>query len=173
MSLGDANAAAGPARDAPTGSEPVGPLRDLLAAILAIAIGALALWGTGSMSSLGSVFPTTAATVLIGAAVLLALRALVLRRSRMPEARMPPRAEWWRAAATAALLLGWALLLKPLGFLVTGAVGLLVLAVIVRREPMAPRAAALHALAGAVLLVGFWLLMTQVLRLAVPSGTVF
>lgn len=165
MSLEDARAAEPPRATVPPA---VGPTRDLLAALLALVIGTLALLGTRGMSNLGSVFPTTAATVLIMAAILLAGRALLLRRSRAPEAAVPPRREWWRAGATMALMLGWALLLKPLGFLVTGALGLFGLGLIVWREPMGMRDAALHVLAGAVLLFGFYLLMAEVLRIAVP-----
>lgn len=148
-------------------------MRDLLAAGLALLVGAGALWGTAGMSNLGSVFPTAAAAVLIGAAVLLAARTLIVGPTVPPEARVPPRPEWWRLAAAMAILLAWALLLKPLGFLVTSAVGMALLGPVVRREPMGTRAVLLHLAAGTVMLVGFWLLMARVLRIAVPSGTWF
>lgn len=151
---------------APSGA--TGPARDLLAAALAIAVGAVALQGTSGMSNLGSVFPTTAAAVLIGAAVLLAARALLRSPTRPPEARMPPRTEWWRLAGVVVVLLLWSWFLKPLGFLATSALGLLALGPIVMREPMGWRAAALHLAAGAMLVLGFWLLMARVLRIAVP-----
>ena len=149
---------------------PSGRARDLLAAALALAIGASALWGTSGMSNLGSVFPTTAAAVLIGTAILLAARSLLRRPTSRPEASMPPRAEWWRLVAVAAILLLWALLLKPAGFLLTATLGMLALGPVVMREPMTMRAVLLHLAAAAILILGFWLLMVRVLRLAVPAG---
>ena len=149
---------------------PSGRTRDLLASALALLIGASALWGTSDMSNLGSVFPTTAAAVLIGAAILLAVRSLLRRPTTQPEASVPPRTEWWRLGAVIAILLAWALLLKPLGFLLTSAAGMLALGPVVMREPMTARASLLHLAAAAILVLGFWLLMVRVLRLAVPAG---
>lgn len=163
-----------PAPDERTGaSAPVSPARDMIAATLALAVGAVALWGTGGMSTLGSVFPTTAAGVLIAAALALAARSLLRGPTPPPEARMPPRAEWWRLVGVMIVLLAWALLLRPLGFLATSALGLLALGPLVVREPMTLRAVLLHIAAGAILLLGFWLLMAHVLRIAVPVGTMF
>lgn len=152
---------------------PISRARDLTAAGLALAVGAGALWGTSDMSDLGSVFPTTAAGVLIAAALALATRSLARGPTPPPEARMPSRAEWWRLIGVMVVLLAWALLLRPLGFLATSALGLLALGPLVAREAMTVRAVLLHITAGAILLLGFWLLMARVLRIAVPEGTVF
>lgn len=145
-------------------------VRDLVAAGLSLAIGAAALVGTAGMSNLGSVFPTAAATVLIGAAILLATKSMLRGPTPPPEASVPPREEWWRLLAAMAILVLWAALLKPVGFLPTSALGMLALGPVVMRGPMTARATLLHLGAGAILLLGFWLLMTRVLRLAVPAG---
>ncbi|WP_420346119.1 tripartite tricarboxylate transporter TctB family protein [Pelagibius sp.] len=162
-------------------------IADLLAAALALGLGVFALSRTGEMSELGAVFPRTAAILLILAALGLALRSLLRRRSTAPEAAEPapsqsasegpavstevleaPRVDRPRLAGIALTLLAWALLLKPLGFLVTAAVGLVAVGLVTYRERMSLTAALLHVLAGAVLVGGFYSLFVWVLKIAVP-----
>ena len=147
------------------------------AAGLALAVGVAALWGTRSMSTLGSVFPTTAAAVMILAALGVLLRALLGARRAGAEARAggegalaPPRAPGStpRFIGAAVAIVLWALAFKPLGFVASGALGLLAFGVLSWREPMSAKALALHLAAGAAILLGFYVLMVEVLRLAVP-----
>ena len=156
---------------------------NLIAAGLALALGAYALSQTGEMSQLGAVFPTTAAIVLILAALGLALQ-VALRGKAGPDrddgqtapgrtalSRAAPgrtALEWPRLAGLAITLLAWALLLKPLGFMPTAALGLLAVGVVTYRERMGLKTLALHLLAAGVLLTGFYGLFSVVLRVPLP-----
>ena len=155
---------------------------DLLAAALALGLGVFALSRTGEMSELGAVFPRTAAILLILAALGLALRSLLRQRraaatdpapkSEGPEVSTEvleaPRVDRPRLAGIAIALMAWALLLKPLGFLVTAGLGLAAVGLVTYRERMSLTAALLHVLAGAVLVGGFYSLFVWVLKIAVP-----
>ena len=146
--------------------------REATAAGLALFVGVGALRGTGSMSNLGSVFPTTAASVMIIAALAVLLRSSLRAGRRagaggaVREAGPPGTVPRFVGASIA--LVAWALALKPLGFLASGAIGLLAFGLLAWREPMSVRAVATHLAAGAIMLVGFYVLMAEVLRLAVP-----
>ncbi len=152
----------------------------IAACVLAAIVGLYALLGTASMSALGSVFPTTAAVTLLIAAALLLIRALMAARKGQAIAVAEPelpvslpsggrQGVALRFLGTSVILLAWAWLLKPLGFVLCAAVGCAALALLARRERMSPKAIALHVLAGAVLIFGFYLLMAGVLRLSVPT----
>ncbi|NIA67975.1 hypothetical protein HBA54_05160 [Pelagibius litoralis] len=141
---------------------------NLIAAGIALALGAYALSQTGEMSELGAVFPTTAAIVLIIAALALALR-VVLRGGKAAEQQSVwSGLEWPRLVGLSITLLAWALLLKPLGFMPAAALGLLAVGVITYRERMGLKALALHLLAGGALLAGFYGLFSVVLRVPLP-----
>lgn len=152
----------------------------IAACALAAIVGVYALLGTASMSALGSVFPITAAVTLLIAAALLLLRALWAARKggavvvAEQELPTPPPAGGRQAVAlrflgTGVILLAWAWLLKPLGFILCAAIGCAALALLAMRERMGVKAIALHVLAGAVLILGFYILMAEVLRLSVPT----
>ena len=142
-----------------------GRMPHLIAALIAFIIGAYALYETQEMSNLGSVFPTTAGIVcLLGA---FAIAALSFRSPAVaPEAAA--QMGWARFAAVAAVLLGWALLLKPLGFLLTSVAGMLAIFFITKREPIRLDWAIYHVLAALFLLGGSYLLLVEVLRVALP-----
>ncbi len=155
-------------------------LSAILACLVAAIVGVYALLGTASMSPLGSVFPTTAAVTLLIAAALLLARALLAahKGQAMPGAdpelatRLPSggrRGVALRFLGTGVILLAWAWLLKPLGFILCAAIGCAALAVLAVRERMSVKAIMLHVLAGAVLILGFYLLMAEVLKLSVPT----
>lgn len=157
-------------------------IADLLAAALALGLGIFALSRTGAMSELGAVFPRTAAILLILAALGLALRSLLRQRRAASEGSEAgseetavstevleaPRVDRPRLAGIAIALMAWALLLKPLGFLVTAGLGLAAVGLVTYRERMSLTAALLHVLAGAVLVGGFYSLFVWVLKTAVP-----
>lgn len=150
----------------------------LLAAVLALALGAFALSQTGDMSQLGAVFPRTAAILLIVAAFALSLRSLLPQKpigaetgpakSEPPSPTTSPPLDLVRLAGIAVALLAWALLLKPLGFVATAALGLVAVGLVTYRERMSLKALALHLLAGAILIAGFYGLFAEVLRVAIP-----
>lgn len=137
---------------------------DLAGAGLALALGAYALTGTAEMSELGSVFPTTAAVVLILSGLGLALRALLLP----PGKAAPAALEWRRALGLAVVLVAWALLLKPLGFLPTTGLGVVAVGLVTWRERLIAFSLALHLVAGAGLILLFFTLFRYVLRVPLP-----
>ena len=73
-----------------------------------------------------------------------------------------------RAGLLSVTLLVWALSLDPLGFIPACAIAVVVVAVISRREPMSLKSIFYHAVAGVILVVGFSLLLSQVLNVRLP-----
>ena len=104
---------------------------DFAVAILAILLGGYALSQTGEMSELGAVFPTTAAICLIAAGLALALRSIMRRHYTAPSSG---QIDWMRLAGLAPVLAGWALLFKPLGFIVSAALGMTLIALLSARS---------------------------------------
>lgn len=136
---------------------------DIIAAAIALTFGAYALYEARTMSDLGAVFPVTAAIVLIaGATAILALGFM-----RPANRQTAPPTEWKRFAYAVITLFAWAVLLKPLGFVITSALGMLAITLAARREPMAAKAA-VHALNGIILIGAFYAVMRYLLKIAVP-----
>ena len=142
-----------------------GQWRLLLVAMLGIGLGILAISQTGDMSELGRVFPMTASliTIAAGSGVLIQI---VLQRT-------PPRSDgnqidYLRAALFALTMLIWAVALNRFGFIPTSGLAVVVVAVIARREPMSATSVIVHAVAGVVLVVGFSLLLSEVLNVRLP-----
>lgn len=139
--------------------------RSVLVSALAVGLGFLAIVETADMSELGRVFPMTASLVAI-AAGLGVMAQVVLRRA--PALRNRDGAEFARAGLLSVTLLIWALALDPLGFTPTCAIAMVLVAVIARREPMSVTSVLYHALAGVGLVVGFSVLLGQVLNVRLP-----
>ena len=137
---------------------------DLVGAALALGLAAYALSETGEMSELGAVFPTTASIVLILAGIGLAVRAVFATPAQEPQGRV----EWLRWAGIGVILVAWALLLKPLGFLLSAAIGMIAVGLVTYRERMSLLSIALHLLAGGALLGLFYGLFRFVLKVPLP-----
>ena len=137
---------------------------DLAGAGVALGLAAYALSETGEMSELGSVFPTTAAVVLVLAGIGLAVRAILTAPAQERQAPV----EWLRWGGICVILVAWALLLKPLGFLLSATIGMVAVGLVTYRERMSLLSIALHLLAGGALLGLFYGLFRFVLKVPLP-----
>ena len=106
-------------------------------------------------------------------AVWTARKGTSVARAELDSPKPPPvggqRGVAIRFLGTSVILVAWAFLLKPLGFILCAALACPLLALLAMRERMSVKAIALHVVAGAVLIFGFYLLMAEVLRLSVPT----
>ena len=136
-----------------------------LVAVLAVSLGALAISQTAEMSELGRVFPITASVITISAGLGVLVQ-LVLRSQSRSET--DDRVDYVRAGLFALTMLIWALSLDSLGFEPTSGAAVFVLAIITRREPMSITSIVLHANAGCLLVLGFSLLLGEVLNVRLP-----
>ena len=132
--------------------------------LVAIALGAAALWYSAEFSMLGAVFPRTIAGLLIvlGAAYL-AMVALGRTHggSRLEGSKL-------RRVALAAVMLGWAFALVPLGFLLSSALAFVLLMVIANYERWTAGRLLAYLLSGAVVLGGLYGLFKLVLLVPLP-----
>ncbi|WP_208353782.1 tripartite tricarboxylate transporter TctB family protein [Pseudaestuariivita rosea] len=144
----------------------MGPrVKPIIASVIGVAVGIFALSQTAPMSELGRVFPTTAGIIAIVGGV--ALAALTVLRP-VPAASLSEPSDVPRVIATCAVLLGWALLLDPLGFIASSGLSIVALALIARREPMGLKSIAIHLAVGAGLVLLFAFLLSQVLNVSLP-----
>ncbi|GFE66776.1 tripartite tricarboxylate transporter TctB family protein [Litoreibacter roseus] len=139
---------------------------DLAGALLAVCLGAYAIYETKDMSDLGAVFPTAAGTLCILGGVALTL--LAFKNRSRPSDLTLERPDWPRMVALSVVLLAWAVLLKPLGFIISSLVGMTAVVWLTWRGAATVKAVVVHAVALAILMVGFYSLMVFVLRIAVP-----
>ena len=136
-----------------------------LVSMLAVGLGTLAILQTTDMPELGRVFPLTAGLVAITAG-LGVIAQIVLGPSNASQDASA--VDFVRAGLLSVTLLIWALALNPLGFVPACAIAVVIVAVIARREPMSVRSIVFHAIAGVVLVVGFSLLLSEVLNVRLP-----
>jgi len=145
------------------------PRRDTgstIACIAFVIIGIAAFWAANDFSPLGSVFPKTIAALLVFFGVLyLALSWLRPQPPRLPEAGSRAR-----QAAVAVVMVGWAFVLEPVGFLTSSVVAFVLLLVIAHYGRWTPRIALLYALGSALLLGGLYTLFKVALQVPLPEG---
>jgi hypothetical protein len=148
--------------------------RDLPGTLIAAAfilIGALGWWDTTDMSDPDSyVFPRTVIALMIGASLLLILRNLVTgggRHHRSAEGSWPRR-----LGLVAAMLLG-ALAMPLVGFLPAGAAVFLAILALAMYDPWTPCRRVVFPLVGLAIVVGFYVLFSEVLRVPLPAGSLF
>ncbi|SHH82002.1 tripartite tricarboxylate transporter TctB family protein [Marivita hallyeonensis] len=139
--------------------------RQALVAVLSIGLGAFAISQTNSMSELGRVFPTTASLIAISAGLGVLVQ-IILRPSADTVAN--EKIDHFRAGLFAATMLVWALSPDRFGFVPTSSMAVFAVAVITRREPMSKTSILVHAAAGVVLVLGFSLLLSEVLNVRLP-----
>jgi hypothetical protein len=150
------------------------PGRDLPGTIIAAAfilLGAVFWWDTTDMSDPDSyVFPRTVIVLMIGASLLLILRNLVYgggRHHRSAEGSWPRR-----LGLVAAMLLG-ALAMPLVGFLPAGAAVFLAILALAMYDPWTPYRRLVFPLVGLAIVVGFYVLFSEVLRVPLPAGSLF
>jgi putative tricarboxylic transport membrane protein len=145
------------------------PRRDIpgiVGAAILIVIGAIAIYHTRDFSPLGSVFPRT-----IGAAMILfAAVYIVVALARPQPAKLPERGSPWRRTLLVVVLVAWAMLLEPVGFLSTSVVAYVAIMLIANFDRWTPRRAVGYALSGAIVLGGLYGIFRFVLKVPLPPG---
>jgi hypothetical protein len=148
--------------------------RDLPGSLIAAAfilIGALCWWDTTDMSDPDSyVFPRMVIVLMIAFSLLLILRNLLLGggRHHLTTAGSWPR----RVGLVAAMLLG-ALAMPLVGFLPSGIAVFLAIMLLAMYDPWTGYRRAVFTLVGFAIVVGFFVLFSEVLRVPLPLGSLF
>jgi putative tricarboxylic transport membrane protein len=132
--------------------------------VIAVAIGGAALWNARDFSPLGSVFPRTISILMILLGLLYLGLVFKARTRRMP----PLEGSRWRRVAVAVVMLAWAFLLVPIGFLGSSAAAIAALLVIANHDPWSPRTVLGYGAAGAFVLGAFYVLFKLVLLVPLP-----
>lgn len=146
----------------------------LMAALFA-GLGAIVIWDTLSYTDADSyVFPRTIALVMIGLSVLLVIQWL-LGWDRKSEAETsvaasPATQSIPRRLALVAAMIGAALLMPFLGFLITGLLAFAIILVAAMYDPWTPYRAIVYPISGAIIVAGFYVLFSQVLKVPLPEG---
>lgn len=138
----------------------------LLFALGFIALGIWALLETGGMSRMGAVFPRTVASAMIvfaGAYVLIALL-----RHGLPTERAAGSAA--RRVIFLLILLGWVLLLDPLGFFVASVIGFGLVCTVANYDAWHWRRALLYIAITLAMVGGFQWLFAELLQVPLPEG---
>ena len=150
------------------------PSRDLAGTLIAagfIVIGAVAWWDTADMSDPDSyVFPRTVIVLIIAFSLLLILRNLLLGggRHHLSTAGSWPR----RVGLVAAMLLG-ALAMPLVGFLPSGIAVFLAIMLLAMYDPWTGYRRVVFPLVGFAIVIGFFVLFSEVLRVPLPLGSLF
>lgn len=148
--------------------------RDLPGTLIAatfIFIGALGWWDTTDMSDPDSyVFPRMVIVLMITFSLLLILRNLLLGggRHHLSTAGSWPR----RIGLVAAMLLG-ALAMPLVGFLPAGIAVFLAIMLLAMYDPWSGSRRLVFPIVGLAIVVGFFVLFSEVLRVPLPVGSLF
>ncbi len=135
-----------------------------IGSLLLIAIGVGALVAAADFSDLGSVFPRTIGGLLVGLG-LLYLVLVAMGRTKPPALLTGSMA---RRVGVAAVMLGWAFALGPLGFLASSACAFVLLLLLAQHARWTLRAAVLYTASGAIVLGGLWALFKLALQVPLP-----
>lgn len=145
-------------------TEPRADIPGAVGSALLIGVGAAAFWAAADYSSLGSVFPRTigAMLVVLGAVYLVFVATGRTRRAR------PGEGSNLRRVGVAAVMLGWAFALGPLGFLPSSAAAAAALLVIANHDRWSLRTALLYSVSTAIVLGGLYGLFKVILLVPLP-----
>ena len=138
----------------------------IVAALTAVVAGA-ALWESRDFSPLGSIFPRTIAIGLLLGSLAALARSLLGWGSRTHGI---PRDGLLRSALLVSTMVLWIALLEPVGFIASSVVAFFALALIADREPVTVRRVLLFAVASVVVVVAFYLVFVQALKVQLPHG---
>lgn len=153
-------------------TSPGKPYRDIGGLLFAVGFIALGIWAlikTDDMSRLGAVFPRTVASAMIvfaGAYVL-----LTLLRHGLPTERASGSAA--RRVVFLLILLGWVLLLDPLGFFVASAIGFGLICTVANYDAWHWRRTLLYIAITLFMVGGFQWLFGELLQVPLPEGRLF
>ena len=152
-----------------------------LVAVSFAAFGALLIVSTGGMTPMGSVFPITISAAMVVLSVVLILRNLVLG---IRDARTSPPSDSSAITADAAgsmprrivflvTMAAWIALIPVLGFFVASVLAYFAIMVVATHERLPVREIVVLAVIGFAILLGFYLLMTNVLLIPMPRSLLF
>lgn len=134
-----------------------------------IAIGLAAMYWAKDFSMLGAVFPL----VVAGLMVALSCVYLVVAWLRPTARRTHEAGSGIRRLGVMAVMLAWAFLLEPLGFLVSGIVAFAALLVVAHFDRWTVRIVILYGLAGVVVLGALYSIFKFALQVPLPTGWLF
>ena len=138
----------------------------VIASVIAIVIGVMVLRAARDFDTLGAVFPRSVEELMmvLGACyVVLALRKPGVSATRLQGSGM-------RRLVLFGVMLGWALLLEPLGFLTTSLIGYVLGLLIANFDRWTPRMTMIYCGAGCSMVVGLFLLFRFALKVPLPPG---
>ena len=140
----------------------------LTASLGFVSLGVLALWGTGDISPLGSVFPRAIGSAMILFAVMDIVWSWIERpREKRPEGSNLRRVE------LAAIMFLWALLLQAVGFWVTSLAASLLLMLVANHEPWTGRRALGYVVSTLAVVTGLYSVFAFGLEVPLPGGILF
>ena len=141
-------------------------LRGIIGAAIFIVVGVLAIYYSGEFSPLGSVFPRTIAAAMILLSVVYIVTALLWREAP----KTPPPSSNVRRILLAIVMLAWALLLEPLGFLSTSVLCYAAVLVIANYDRWTPRSLLIYTAVGMGILGGLYGTFRFALQVPFPTG---
>lgn len=141
---------------------------EFLLPVIFIACAAFSLWEARNMSQLGAVFPVVISAVIMVAGI---ARLIQLSLHSVMTTSPSSRGSTPRRAMLVVVMLGWAVTLPWLGFLVSSLVSFVALMLIAQYQRWYPRRLAGHLLVGACLVGCFYALFALLLNVPLPSGT--
>lgn len=150
------------------------PSRDIagtIAAALFIVLGAAAWWDTTGMADPDSfVFPRTVIVLMVGFSLLLILRNLLRGGGQH---HLSTEGSWPRRVGLVAVMLGGALSMPLIGFLPAGIVVFLAIMLLAMYDPWQGARRFVFPLVGIAIVVAFFVLFAEVLRVPLPVGSLF
>ena len=149
--------------------------RDISSPIMAaifIAIGVIVIWDTTTYTDADSyVFPRTIAIVMIGLAVLLTIQWFLGWKPSADDPGASVDKSIPRRVLLVVAMIGAALAMPYLGFLIAGLIAFAAIMLIAMYDPWTPYRLAVYPVAGAIIVIGFYMLFSHVLQVPLPEGT--
>jgi putative tricarboxylic transport membrane protein len=150
------------------------PGRDLPGTLIAVGfvlLGALAWWDTTDMADPDSyVFPRTVILLMMGFSLLLILRNLLRGGGQH---HLSTEGSWPRRLGLVAVMLAGALSMPLIGFLPAGLVVFLAIMLLAMYDPWQGARRFVFPLVGVAIVVAFFVLFAEVLRVPLPVGSLF
>lgn len=141
-------------------------LRGIIASLVFVVTGLLAIYYSRDFSALGAVFPLTIAAAMI----VLCLVYVAVALLRPINIEKPQAGSAGRRIALAITMLAWALLLEPVGFLLTSIVCFGAALVIANYDRWTPRRAVAYAAVGMLVLGALYGIFSHLLQVPFPKG---
>jgi len=145
---------------------------DLGGVVFAPAFVLLGVWvwmQTEAMTALGAVFPRAISTAMMVLSVILIVRAAVAWR-RPPSSRVLPPVNPPRQIGLVVAMGAWAVLMQPLGFLLSSLLGFVAIMFAAQYEEWTARKALIYAAVTLAIVVGFQILFVHGLLVPLPKG---